>query len=177
MKINCDKASRKARWLRYAAIATMVLVVAIDATLLCLGMGKHEASWLALKADIPDALAGHTGLALLNVQWVSLAFLYGLYRLVCLMRLFEQGEFFSVPATRHLRAFACSLLLGTLAGCLLPAIEIAIARLVGLSHANAVSIDLDASDVWMLLTSTVFFLIAWILGEARQLAEDNQLII
>jgi hypothetical protein len=36
---------------------------------------------------------------------------------------------------------------------------------------------MDGSDVWMILISTLFFVIAWIMGEARQLAEDNQLII
>lgn len=177
MKINCDKASRKARWLRYAATVMMAAVAAVDVALIGLGMGKHKASWISLRAEVPAGLAGHTRLALLDVLLISLVFLYGLYRLLRLLRLFEQGEFFSVPAIRHLRAFAGSLLAGTLASCLLPALEIAVARLAGLNHATAVSIDLDASDAWMLLISTVFFVIAWILGEARQLAEDNQLIV
>ncbi|RUL74940.1 DUF2975 domain-containing protein [Dyella choica] len=177
MKINCDKASRKARWLRYAAIAMMAVVAATDVALSWLGMGKHELAWISLHAETPTALAGHSKLALLDALVISLFFLYALYRLVRLMRRFEQGDFYSLSTTRHLRAFACALLLGTLAGCALPAVEIAIARLAGLSNAHAVSIDLDASDVWMLLISTVFFVIAWILGEARQLAEDNQLIV
>ena len=177
MKSNCDRASRKARWLRYAALATMLAIAAVDLDLVWLGMGRHGLAWIALEAQVPPALAGHAQLALLDVLLVSWVFLYGLYRLVRLMRLFEQGEFFSIASIRHLRAFACTLLVGTLAGCGLPAVEIAVAHWAGFDHANAVSLGLDASDLWMLLISTVFFVIAWILGEARQLAEDHQLIV
>jgi hypothetical protein len=177
MKINCDKASRKARWLRYAAFVLMAAVVAVDLALIDLGTGRHAAGWIALQATVPPALAGHPALALLDVLLVSLIFLYGLYRLVRLMSLFERGEFFSLRAIGHLRAFAGMLLLGTLVGCVFPAAELAAAHLFGLDHASALSIELDASDVWMVLISSVFLVIAWILGEARQLAEDNQLIV
>lgn len=177
MKTDCDKAKRMARWFGYAVAGMMVAIVLVDAALLWLGMGKHQAAWVSLQATIPNTLAGHQSLALLDCIVISAIFLYGLYRLLRLMHLYQQGEFFGLDAIRHLRAFALSLLAGTLAGCLLPALETAMARLAGLSHAASVSIDLDASDVWMILISFVFFVIAWILGEARQIAEDNQSII
>jgi Protein of unknown function (DUF2975) len=173
----CDKTSRKARWLRYALIATMAVVILANVLLAWRGAGHHVTRWGSLQIDVPTDLASYPTLALIYSVLLSLIFLYGLYRLVLLMRLFERGEFFSTPATRHLRAFAFTLLLGTALGCVLPAIELIAARLIGLNHVTAVSIDMDGSDAWMILISTLFFVIAWIMGEARQLAEDNQLIV
>lgn len=172
-----DKTSRKARWLRYALMATMAAIILANGLLAWRGAGHHVTTWGSLQIEVPADLANYPTLTLIYGVLVSLIFLYGLYRLVLLMRLFERGEFFSTPAIRHLRAFAFTLLAGTIVGCLLPAIELIAARLIGLNHVTAVSIDMDGSDMWMILISTLFFVIAWIMGEARQLSEDNQLIV
>ncbi|MBM7128051.1 DUF2975 domain-containing protein [Dyella mobilis] len=169
--------SRKARWLRYAVLATMSFVVLANALLAWRGLTHHPDTLSAVQLDATAQLGSHPRLALIDTALLSLIYLYGLYRLVRLMHLFERGEFFSATATGHLRAFAFTLLLGTVAGCLLPPIELAVSRWMGLNHLASVSISMDGSDIWMILISTLFFVIAWIMAEARQLAEDNQLIV
>jgi len=177
MNIVCDRVRRKARWLRYAILATIVAVVLLNMLLIWRGITAHPDVLGFVQMDVSAQLNDHPSLALITCALLSLIYLYGLYRLVRLMQLFEQGEFFSTTATRHLRAFAFSLLAGTVTGCLFPPIALAAARMLGLNHITSVSIHMDGSDAWMILISTLFFVIAWIMGEARQLAEDNQLIV
>jgi hypothetical protein len=179
INIDCVKAKRKARWLRYVIATMMLALVAANIALGWLGAGSHAVRGIALNLSVTDDLLQHPTLALIDSVLVSLIFLAGLYRLVRLMRLFEQGEFFSARAVRHLRVFALSLLLGTLASCLLPAVELVIARLLT-AHEPApmtISFNVDSSDVWMAMIGALFFTIAWIMEEAGQLAEDNQLIV
>lgn len=179
INIDCVKAKRKARWLRYVIVTMMLALVASNIALCWLGAGSHTARGIALNLRVSDDLLQHPVLALIDSALVSLIFLAGLYRLVRLMRLFEQGEFFSARAVRHLRVFALSLLLGTLAGCLLPAMELVIARLLT-AHKPApmtLSFGVDSSDVWLAMIGALFFTIAWIMEEAGQLAEDNELIV
>jgi hypothetical protein len=173
----CDRVSRKARWLRHAVLATIVAIVLANTLLVWRSIANQPGAFGILQIEAPASLTGHPWLTLVYCVLVSLIYLYGLYRLVLLMRLFERGEFFSIAATHHLRAFAFSLLAGTVTGFLLPPVTLAIARLLGLNHITAVTLSLDGSDAWMILISTLFFVIAWIMGEARQLAEDNQLIV
>jgi hypothetical protein len=173
----CDRVRRKARWLRYGIIATIVAILLVNVLLIWRGATAHPDVLSFVQMEASAQLADHPQLTLLECGLLSLIYLYGLHRLVKLMQLFEQGEFFSTTATLHLRAFACSLLAGTLAGCLFPPVALATTRVLGLNHITSVSISMDGSDVWMILISTLFFVIAWIMGEARQLAEDNQLII
>lgn len=173
----CDRVRRKALWLRHAVVATMIIIVLVDVLLVWRSIANQPGAFGILQIEAPASLANHPWLTLIDCVLLSWVYLYGLYRLVLLMRRFERGEFFSIAATHHLRAFAFSLLLGTVAGFLLPPVALAIARLFGLNHINAVTLSLDGSDVWMILISTLFFVIAWIMGEARQLAEDNQLIV
>jgi hypothetical protein len=177
MSNSCDKAKRKARWLRYAVVAAMVVIVLVNVLLAWRGITFNPDAGSLLQIYVSSQLDGHPRLALLESALLSLIYLYGLYRVVRLMRLFEQGDFFSTAAARHLRAFALSLLVGTIADCLLPPVELIVARVAGAIQLHAVSVKLDSSDVWMILISGMFFVIAWIMGEARQLAEDNQLII
>jgi hypothetical protein len=177
MNNACDTVSRKARWLRYAVIAVGAFIVAANGLLAWRSMADHPHVLSFVQLEVSGDLAAYPRLALLASVLASLIYLYSLYRLVALMRLFERGQFFCVQATRHLRAFSASLLLATVAGCLLPPLELMLARALGFNHLHAVSIQLDSSDIGMILISALFFLIAWILSEARQLAEDNQLII
>jgi hypothetical protein len=177
MIITCDRARRRARWLRYAILTTICFIVAANVFLAWRSLTGHPNVLSIVQLEVTDQLVGHPRLALIANALVSLVYLYGLYRLVKLMRLFERGDFFCTQATSHLQAFSLSLLFATMAGCLLPAVELAASRAIGLNHVQAASIQMDISDVWMILISTLFFLIAWIMGEARQLAEDNQLII
>jgi hypothetical protein len=173
----CDRVRRKARWLRHAIVASMVAILLANALLAWRNITHQPDALSMLRIETSASLTGHPWLTLICCVLLSAIYLYGLYRLVRLMQLFERGEFFSTVATHHLRAFAFSLLVGTVTGCLFPAIVLAAARLFGFNHIAAVTITMDGSDAWMILISSLFFVIAWIMSEARQLAEDNQLIV
>jgi hypothetical protein len=177
MNIDCSKAKQKARWLRYLIVAVMLLLVLGNIVLAWPGGWDISSSMFDLTRSITGPLANHPRLFLIENALVSLVYLAGLYRLVRLMRLFEQGEFFSVLAVAHLRAFALSLLLATVVGCALPALELWVAHLMGSEHVTAIAVAVDSSDLWQGFISALFFVVAVILGEARQLAEDNQLIV
>ena len=112
-----------------------------------------------------------------RISLASLLLLGGLYRLCRLMRLFEIGEFFSVAATRHLRAFALSLIGAVVVDALVPPLLMLGLGLAGSANVQAISLQLDGSDLWTLLIGAMFFVITSLMVEARQLAEDNEQIV
>ncbi|WP_165371499.1 DUF2975 domain-containing protein [Pseudolysobacter antarcticus] len=166
-----------ARWLRYAVLLMMIATVLGNVLVAWPDTPQAADARIALTTQVPEALAGHRWLILIDSVAVSLILLLGLYRLLRLMRLFEQGDFFSRAAALHLRAFALALLLSTLASCLMPGLELLIVRLAGLDAPTSISFSIDSADIWLIMIGAVFFMITWIMGEARQLAEDNRMIV
>jgi hypothetical protein len=177
MIIDCAKAKSRARWLRYGVLIVMVLVVLSNIALALPGGWETANKYVEVTRSFTKPLADHPALLTFEIALESIICLVGLYRLVRLLRLFESGEFFSVRAVSHLRAFALSLLLITLAGCFMPPIELLAGRLLGIGHVTAIALDIDSNDVWSGMISAVFFVIALIMGEAGKLAEDNGLIV
>lgn len=177
MIIDCAKAKYRARWLRYGVLVVMALIVLSNIALALPGGWETANGYVEITRSFTRTLADYPHLVTIEIALESLICLAGLYRLVKLLRLFESGEFFSARAVRHLRAFALSLLLITLAGCFMPPLELLAARVLGIGHVTAISFDIDSSDVWSGMISAVFFVIALIMGEAGKLAEDNGLIV
>lgn len=177
MIIDCAKAKSRARWLRYGVLVVMALVVLATIALAMPGGWETANKYVEITRSFTKPLADHPRLLIIEMALESVICLIGLYRLTKLLRLFESGEFFSVRAVRHLRAFALSLLLITLAGCFMPPLELLAGRLLGIGHVSAIALDIDSNDVWTAMISAVFFVIALIMGEARKLAEDNGLIV
>lgn len=177
MIIDYSRAKKKARWLRYGIACAMVFIV-LNGLLLALPDGVVPGGpMFDFRQRPPVALADHPHLFLIANSLIALIYLAGLFRLIKLMRLFEEGEFFSARGVRHLRAFALSLLLASIAGCVLPPLLLMGARMLGVDHVTVLRVGLENSDMWQGFISAVFFVVAMILGEARQLAEDNQLIV
>jgi len=177
MIIDCAKAKSRARWLRYGVLVVMALVVLATIALAMPGGWETANKYVEITRSFTKPLADHPRLLIIEMALESVICLIGLYRLTKLLRLFEGGEFFSVRAVRHLRAFALSLLLITLAGCFMPPLELLAGRLLGIGHVSAIALDIDSNDVWTAMISAVFFVIALIMGEAGKLAEDNGLIV
>lgn len=177
MIIDCAIAKKKALALRYAIIIVMALIVLCDFAMAWSGGKNLAGTMYEITTSAPELLARHPHLFLIETVSVSMIYLAGLYRLVKLMRVFEQGEFFSVRAVGHLRAFALSILLAVLAGCLFPTLELLAAHILGLNRDASISFSVDSSDVWLGLVSALFFIIALIMSEAGKVAEDSQLIV
>lgn len=177
MPADSDKVFRNARWLRYVLMLAMLMVVTANAWLWWQGEGRYGAGWIAIYSEWPADLRGHAWVPLLAASLASVLLLIGLYRLCRLMRLFEAGEFFSVAAVRHLRAFALTLVGAVATNVLLPPLLLLGVHLANRLDAQVISLQLDAGDLWMLLVGALFFLITSIMAEAHLLAEDNRQII
>ena len=175
--MESDTVVRRARVLRYVLVLAMLAVVAINAWLWWHGEGNYGAGWVSIYSEWPADSHGHAWLPLLAASLASVLLLVGLYRLCRLMRLFEAGEFFSVATTCHLRGFALSLIGAVAVNTLVPPLLMLGLRLAGRADVQAISLQLDASDLWTLLVGALFFLVTSLMVEARRLAEDSAQII
>lgn len=175
--LKLDTVARRARALRYLLVLTMLAMVVVNGWLWWRGAGSRGAGWISITSDWPTGTEGIAWVPLLVASLASLVLLGGLYRLCRLMRLFERGEFFSVAATRHLRAFALTLIGAVVVDVLVPPLLMLGLRLAGSANVQAVSLRLDGADLWTLLVGALFFLVTSLMAEARQLAEDNEQIV
>lgn len=171
------RAMRAARWLRYAIVAAMLIVLAINAYVWWVGLGDRSVGRIRIEAYLPGVLRGHRHVGLATQAAMSLTLLYGLFRLTRLMRLFEAGRFFDGDAVLHLRAFAFTVFLSVVLDVLLPPLALLGLRLTGFGGVQAVELSLNGFDLWNLLIAGLFFVITWIMAEARRLAEDNARIV
>lgn len=169
--------SRHARALRRVLVLAMLAVATVNAWLWWSGAGTYDAGWVSVCSQWPADLRGPAWVQLLAASLASLLLLVGLYRLCRLMRLFEIGEFFSVAATCHLRGFALSLISAVAVNAFIPPLLMLGLRLLGRADVHAITMQLDASDVWTLLVGALFFLVTSLMVEARRLSEDNEQII
>jgi len=114
----------------------------------------------------------------LLVASISLPYLAALawafYRLDCLLRGFERGEFFESPTVGHLRAFSGYLLLAKVLSLLAMHARVGVlTQLVGRQNLQS-HINLSSDDMAVLLMCALFFLIARMMEEGRRLAEENR---
>lgn len=178
MIIDCARAKRQAKWLRYAVLLLIALIVLGNVLLATGGTGpRPSGATVWLTASFSPSLDKYPGLVAIDVAIVSLVFVAGLYRLVRLMRQFEQGDFFSVRAMGHLRAFALLLLVAAVVDCLLPAVIMLVAHLAGMQEVRSIEFGIDGTDVWVGMVGAILLTITTAMGEARKLAEDNELIV
>lgn len=174
---NHARAVRAARWLRPLVDAMIGLAVVAVAAIWWLGPGRHHVGAVIVELSGPPALAGHPLMIRLTVSTVLAMSGYGLWRLRGLLDCFRRAEFFSRVATAHLRAFALGLLLAALLDVLLPPLLQLAARFAGGDHVAALRLQLDGGDALALLLAALFFIIAWILNEARGAVEDSAQIV
>ena len=175
--MESDAVVRRARVLRYVLVLAMLAVVMANAWLWWRGAGSYGTGWISIYSEWPADSHGHAWVPLLAASLASAFLLGGLYRLCRLMLLFEAGEFFSVATTSHLRGFALSLIGAVTVNLLVPPLLMLGLRLAGRADVQAISLQLDASDLWTLLVGGMFFLVTSLMVEARRLAEDSAQII
>lgn len=175
--LGFDTVARRAQALRYSLVLAMLALVLANGWCWWAGAGRFGAGWVFVQSEWPAGGDAPAWVPLLAASLASLLLLGGLYRLCRLMRLFEAGEFFSVAATRHLRAFALSLMGAVVVDALAPPLLMLGLRLAGSAQVQALSLRLDGTDLWTLLIGALLFLITSLMVEARQLAEDNEQIV
>jgi hypothetical protein len=166
--------------LRFGAIAFIVLRVALHAVLWSLP--ELEAFGFDLMFSVPGldanqlhALSGGQRVVAASIALPYLALLaYAIARLLGLLRAFERGEFFTIAAVRHLRAFAGALLLARVLA--IPTIYVrsyVVARLLGDGEPRGVWSFLP-DDIAVVLVCAVFWLVARMMEEGRRLADENR---
>lgn len=175
--LSFDTVARRAQALRYLLVLAMPALALANGWLWLAGANRFGAGWVSVYSEWPAGSDAPSWVPLLAASLASLLLLGGLYRLCRLMRLFEVGEFFSAAATRHLRAFALSLIGAVVVDALVPPLLMLGLRLAGRADVQAISLQLDGSDLWTLLIGALFFVITSLMVEARQLAEDNEQIV
>ncbi len=171
---HARRAARRLRWLiEFGLILGGAALIALWSTRL----GSHHLGPLTVNVTGPKSLAGHVYLDQLAESMELLALLYGLWRLRSLLRCFESGDFFGLAPVLHLRAFALTLVVVPALDVLLPPLIELGAHLGGIAGISSMSAEVDGSDVWFFLAGGIFYLIAWILTEARRAAEDSAQIV
>lgn len=97
----------------------------------------------------------------------SIIFIYSLYRLLLLFRLFSKEDFFSLDAINHLKWFSGFYMLSTL-------LNIIVDGILNLWTSNnsdtsiTLSLNIESQQLSEFGMAIVFFIIAFILNEARQ---------
>jgi hypothetical protein len=115
-------------------------------------------------------------LRLLAICTPAAALLYALWRLAALLKLIAAGQVFSAPAANHLRSFGVWLLTATL-------MENLAVPLLHLGHTllsdlhGSVKFGFTSNDIWNMFLSLLFMLVARVLADAYELAEENRQFI
>ena len=126
-----------------------------------------------------SALAALSPSERLLVAAASLPYLAALawafYRLIRMLRRFEQGRFFERESVSDLRAFSGLLLVSKLLALAAMHLRVAIAmHLLGPEKMGPVTINLSSDELAILLLCALFFAIAAMMEEGRKLAEENR---
>jgi hypothetical protein len=91
-----------------------------------------------------------------------------------MLRLVERQAYFSAIAARLLQRSAAFLIASTLSAILLPPLILVFISTAGTRHG---AITVDGSDALLLLISSIFFLVAKLLGVAARYEEDSHSIV
>ena len=94
-----------------------------------------------------------------------------------MMRIFEQGAFFSSRVPFHLQALSASILICELLQITLP-LQITLVRMALNRGFNGhAEVAIEAEQLLSLLLAMLFLILSWILREAAHIAEDNASIV
>jgi len=104
-----------------------------------------------------------------SMVWLipKLVFLYSLYRLLRLFILFSKEDFFSISAINHLKWFSGFYMISTLLHIIVGGVLDLWVSGVGESEL-ALKLNIDSGEIGEFGMAVVFFIVAFILNEARQ---------
>jgi len=128
-----------------------------------------------LRLDVTNQYVSYPWyLRILVIGAPAVALAYALVRLALLLGHAARGQVFSAPASGHLRSFGLWLLMSTLADILLPVPAQVMNHLLQASETFKFSFAFNAEVVWKVFLSTLVMLLARVLSDAYQLAEENR---
>ena len=164
---------------RWATIVAMAGIVAVAAYSLAHQSNTWKSTWMstvtAHSCASPDATVDPQ-LALWLELLPEAALLYGLIRLVQMMRACERGEIFSSRVSTHLQVFSLSIIVVELLSITLP-LQIAVLRALAGRANFSFGLTATGEQLWSLLLAALFLVLAQILKESARLAEDSASIV
>ncbi|GAA0623958.1 MULTISPECIES: DUF2975 domain-containing protein [Thalassospira] len=160
-------------WVCAIAIIFQILVV----PLVWYAPGWVEASTSQMTVSLADlhALSGWQKYVTMAVMMIpSLVLAYGLYRLRKMFGAFAHNAIFQPEPIRHLKAFGIALLAQTLIKPLTGAATSVLATFHRPAGERVLSIGLSNAEASTLFLGGLIIVIAWVLGEAARIDDENR---
>jgi len=141
------------------------------------GMHMYTAQGLPEKAILHTLSVSEKSLGCLVSAIPMLVKMFIVYSLIKLFKLYEKGEIFSITHVRYIRNIGYALLTGQLIEPFYQFVMGFILTINNPPHHRYAAITLDQTNIGILLTALLVILISWIMAEACQLREEQQLTI
>jgi hypothetical protein len=129
------------------------------------GMREVMVNELSVSQKITGILIGLPGLGALT---------FGFIRLGQTLKRFQQGRIFAVDTIARLRASAGAILLAIVLFTLEKPVRDLAFNLLGSGRSHPISIDVNSSELLLILVCSLFYLIAGVMHEGRRLSEENE---
>ena len=137
-----------------------------------------KVSNLALQVDATNQYASYPWyLRVLLFIPPALAMAYAMARLAALLGCAIRSQVFSAPASGHLRSFGVWLLISTLADIFLPLPVEVLNVLLQSPEAFTIGFNFGNEGLWNVFFSTLIMLLARVLSDGYELAEENRQFI
>ena len=177
------KTSRLLAWVCTVAIPIIpvglaVLWFTMDWWVFGAGKATGFRPWQGPDFAIPQPIPDYSlALGFLASMLPGSLMVYAVWHLRALFGLYGQGQIFTAKNAMHLRRFALAVLGMTLAGPVSNTLVI-----LALTYGNPVgqrmlSISFSSSQLVVLFMGVMFLVIAWVMDEGRELAEDQAQIV
>jgi hypothetical protein len=170
---NVRRISTLLYWICALAILFEISIV----PLVIYAPGWVEASTSQMTISVADvqALQGWQKIATLAVMMIpSFVIAYGIYRLRKMFAAFANNIIFNTETIGHFKAFGIALIIQTLISPLTGAASSALATFNRPEGERFISIGLGNSDIHTLFLGGLIIVIAWVLGEAVRIEDENR---
>lgn len=157
------------------ALAIVFEISVVPLVLYAPGWVEVSTSQMTISVADVQALSGWPKAATIGVMMVpSLIIAYGIYRLRKMFGAFAANSIFNIEAIGHLKAFGIALLIQTLVSPLTGAASSVLATFNRPEGERFISIGLSNADAHTLFLSGLIIAIAWVLGEAVRIDDENR---
>lgn len=141
------------------------------------GMHTYTTAGISEKSIMHTLTVGEKTLGCLVSSIPMMVYLFILAMLIKLFSCYEKGEIFSINNIRYIRNIGYALLVSQIIEPIYQFIMGFVLTIHNPPHHHFASITLDQTNIGILLTALLVILISWIMMEAYQLREEQQLTI
>jgi len=120
---------------------------------------------LSVSQKIMGVLIGLPGLVALT---------FGFFRLGQTLSRFQQGQIFAIDTIARLRASVGAILLAIVLFTLEKPVRDVAFNMLGNGQSYPISIDVNSSELLLILVCSLFYMIAGVMHEGRRLSEENE---